>query len=60
MTNQMLEAFSRVWESPKWRLYATSKEPKISEGSYVCEVISPLVNIVMSNLPIEYTIWGAW
>lgn len=60
LTNQILEVLSRIWASPKWKSYMLSGEPSINEGSYVCEVISPLLNIVMSGLPVDINVWGVW
>ena len=39
-----------------------TKNPSIhvNEGSYVCEIISPLLNIAMRDLPVNTDIWGAW
>ncbi|CAG8770585.1 6012_t:CDS:2, partial [Gigaspora rosea] len=60
ITNQMLASLSWVWRSPKWKSYGNSKKPIINEGSYVCEILAPLVNIVMSDLPVNTNIWGIW
>ena len=40
----------KVWKSPKYEAY-TKKGKPVNEGSYVCEVLVPLINIVMSELP---------
>ena len=40
----------KVWKSPKYEAY-TKKGKSVNEGSYVCEVLAPLINIVMSDLP---------
>ena len=44
--------FSRfkVWKSPKYETY-TKKGKSVNEKLYVCEVLAPLINIVMSDLP---------
>ena len=54
----MGENFSRfkVWKSPKYEAY-TKKGKPINEGSYVCEVLAPLINIVMSDLPEKLIVW---
>ena len=50
---------NKVWKSPKYKAY--TKEGKlINEGSYVCEVLAPLINIVMSELPGNPAIWDIW
>ncbi|CAG8498178.1 12634_t:CDS:2, partial [Acaulospora morrowiae] len=36
------------------------KGKSINEGSYVCEVLAPLLNIVMSNLPGNPIAWDIW
>ncbi|CAG8587433.1 13143_t:CDS:2 [Gigaspora margarita] len=33
-------------------------EAVVNEGSYICEVISPLLNITMNDLPVDTDIWG--
>ncbi len=40
----------KVWKSFKYEAYS-KKEKSVNEGSYVCEVLTPLINIVMSDLP---------
>lgn len=60
ITNQMLASLSWIWRSSKWKSYGNSKQPIINEGSYVCEVLAPLVNTVMSDLPVSTNIWGIW
>ncbi|CAG8602832.1 23801_t:CDS:2, partial [Dentiscutata erythropus] len=32
----------------------------LSQGSYVSEVLSLLINIIMSDLPVDSNIWGIW
>lgn len=32
----------------------------INKGSYVCEIISPLFNIAMSELPVDSNVWEVW
>lgn len=62
LTNKMLVELGRVWGSPKWNSYANQKLD-INEGSYVCEVLAPLFNIAMNDLPLntnKYKIWGTW
>ena len=53
--------FSRfkVWKSPKYEAYIKKGKP-INEGSYVCEVLAPLINIVISDLPGNPVIWDIW
>lgn len=60
LTNQLLEVLGRVWRSLKWKAYASATGTDINEGSYVCEVLSPLINIIMSDLPVDIDIWGVW
>ncbi|RIB04791.1 hypothetical protein C2G38_2221399 [Gigaspora rosea] len=59
ITNEMLLVLRRVWESPKWKAYIET-EAVINEGSYICEVISPLLNIIVSDLSVDTDIWGVW
>lgn len=62
LTNKMLVELGRVWGSPKWNAYANQRLD-INEGSYVCEVLAPLFNIAMNDLPLNtdiYKIWGTW
>ncbi|CAG8801228.1 23167_t:CDS:10, partial [Gigaspora margarita] len=59
ITNEMLLVLRRVWESPKWKAYIET-EAVVNEGSYVCEVISSLLNITVSDLPVDTDIWGVW
>ncbi|CAG8458398.1 10752_t:CDS:2, partial [Paraglomus occultum] len=33
---------------------------EVNEGSYVCEVIAPLINIVMNDLPGDPSTWAIW
>ncbi|RIA81442.1 hypothetical protein C1645_837011 [Glomus cerebriforme] len=47
---ELLESMLKVWKSPKYDAYI-KKGKLINEGSYVCEVLVPLLNIVMSDLP---------
>ena len=50
---------NKVWKSPKYEAY--TKEGKlINEGLYVCEVLAPLINIVMSDLPRNPAVWDIW
>ena len=53
--------FSRfkVWKSPKYEAY-TKKGKSVNEGSYVGEVLAPLINIVMSELPGNPAVWDIW
>jgi hypothetical protein len=58
---KMGEIFCRfkVWKSPKYEAY-TKKGKPVNEGLYVCEVLAPLINIVMSKLPENPAIWDIW
>ena len=49
----------KVWKSPKYEAYIKKGKP-VNEGSYVCEVLAPLINIVMSELPENPAIWDIW
>jgi len=49
----------KVWKSPKYDAY-TKKGKSVNEGSYVCEVLAPLLNIVMSDLPGNPVVWDIW
>lgn len=49
----------KVWKSPKYEAY-TKKGKSVNEGSYVCEVLAPLINIVMSELPGNPAVWDIW
>ena len=49
----------KVWKSPKYGAYI-KKGKLINEGSYVCEVLAPLLNIVMSDLPGNPIAWDIW
>ncbi|GBC39957.2 hypothetical protein GLOIN_2v1594243 [Rhizophagus irregularis DAOM 181602=DAOM 197198] len=55
LTKRML----KVWKSPKYDAYI-KKGKSINEGSYVCEVLAPLLNIVMSDLPGNPIAWDIW
>ena len=46
----------KVWKSPKYEAYS-KKGKSVNEGSYVCEVLAPLINIVMSGNPVVWDIW---
>ncbi len=50
---------NKVWKSPKYDAY-TKKEKPVNEESYVCEVLVPLINIVMSDLPGNPIVWDIW
>ena len=49
----------KVWKSPKYEAY-TKKGKPVNKGSYVCEVLALLINIVMSELPGNPAIWDIW
>jgi hypothetical protein len=49
----------KVWKSPKYEAYI-KKGKSVNEGSYVCEVLAPLINIVMSELPGNPAVWDIW
>ncbi|RGB32596.1 hypothetical protein C1646_762705 [Rhizophagus diaphanus] len=49
----------KVWKSPKYDAYI-KKGKLINKGSYVCEVLAPLLNIVMSDLPENPIAWDIW
>ncbi|GET61026.1 hypothetical protein GLOIN_2v1705087 [Rhizophagus irregularis DAOM 181602=DAOM 197198] len=55
----MLESMLKIWKSPKYDAYI-KKGKSINEGSYVCEVLAPLLNIVMSDLPGNPIAWDIW
>ncbi|CAG8576129.1 1962_t:CDS:2 [Acaulospora morrowiae] len=59
MSKQILEALLKVWKSPKYNAYSKKGKP-VNEGSYVCEVLAPLINIVMSDLPGNPVVWDIW
>ena len=46
----------KVWKSPKYEVY-TKKGKLVNEGSYICEVLVSLINIVMSELPGNPAVW---
>ena len=46
----------KVWKSPKYEAYTKKRKP-INEGSYVCEVLTPLINIIMRELLGNPAIW---
>ncbi|CAG8786328.1 16490_t:CDS:2, partial [Dentiscutata erythropus] len=56
LTHKFSKALDWVWESPKWKLYRSNKL-LINEGSFVCEILSPLLNIAM---PVNAEIWDVW
>ncbi|GBB96152.1 hypothetical protein RclHR1_26950006 [Rhizophagus clarus] len=58
-TRRILESLLKVWKSPKYEAH-TKKGKPINEGSYVCEVLAPLINIVMSDLPGNPAVWDIW
>ncbi|CAG8741361.1 19980_t:CDS:2, partial [Racocetra fulgida] len=33
--------------------------PSINEGSYVCEFLAPLINTIVSDLPLDIESWGS-
>ncbi|RIA91119.1 hypothetical protein C1645_822515 [Glomus cerebriforme] len=49
----------KVWKSPKYEAHI-KKGKSINEGSYVCEVLAPLINIVMNDLPENPVMWDIW
>ena len=49
----------KVWKLPKYEAY-TKKGKLVNEGSYVCEVLALLINIVMSELPGNPAVWDIW
>jgi len=49
----------KVWKSPKYEAYTKKRKP-VNKGSYVCEVLAPLINIVMSELPGNPAVWDIW
>ena len=58
LTNKMLVELKRVWKSNNWKSHEN-----INEGTYVCEVLAPLFNILMDDLPVNTDIgeiWGTW
>ncbi|CAG8820883.1 23056_t:CDS:2, partial [Gigaspora margarita] len=59
LTHKFLEALNWVWESPKWKSYRSNKL-LINEGSFVCEILLPLLNIATTDLPVNADIWGIW
>ncbi|GBB90726.1 hypothetical protein RclHR1_17790005 [Rhizophagus clarus] len=59
MARRVLESLFKVWKSPKYEAY-TKKKKLVNEGSYVCEVLAPLINIVMSELPGNPAVWDIW
>ncbi|CAG8697877.1 3227_t:CDS:2 [Dentiscutata erythropus] len=59
MTKRILETLFKVWKSPKYEAFIKKGKP-VNEGSYVCEVLAPLLNIVMSDLPGNPAIWDIW
>ncbi|PKY34846.1 hypothetical protein RhiirB3_420947, partial [Rhizophagus irregularis] len=56
LTKRMLESMLKVWKSPKYEAYI-KKGKSINEGSYVCEVLAPLLNIVINDLPENPIAW---
>ncbi|CAG8554218.1 1210_t:CDS:2 [Racocetra fulgida] len=60
LTNQILTVLNQVWSSPKWKTCKESQLSLINEGSYVSEVLSPLINVIMSDLPVDSDVWGIW
>ncbi|CAG8717905.1 429_t:CDS:2, partial [Acaulospora morrowiae] len=49
----------KVWKSPKYEAYI-KKAKLINEGSYICEVLTPLLNIVLNNLPGNPIAWDIY
>ena len=49
----------KVWKSPKYEAYIKKGKP-VNEELYVCEVLVPFINIVMSELPGNPAIWDIW
>ncbi|CAB4423393.1 unnamed protein product [Rhizophagus irregularis] len=58
-TNKKTKNKLKVWKSPKYEAYI-KKGRSINEGSYVCELLAPLLNIVMSDLPGKPIAWNIW
>ncbi|CAG8817462.1 25030_t:CDS:2, partial [Gigaspora margarita] len=58
LTVQMLESLRKIWRSPKYESFMSNGKPQVNEGSYVCEIIAPLLNIVMDDLPGNPAMWG--
>ncbi|PKK56835.1 hypothetical protein RhiirC2_799207, partial [Rhizophagus irregularis] len=56
ITRRILESLYKVWKSPKYEAHI-KKGKSINEGSYVCEVLAPLINIVMNDLPGNPVMW---
>ncbi|GET57733.1 hypothetical protein GLOIN_2v1787252 [Rhizophagus irregularis DAOM 181602=DAOM 197198] len=54
--DEVLESMLKVWKSPKYEAYI-KKGKSINEGSYVCEVLAPLLNIVINDLPENLIAW---
>ncbi|GET57732.1 hypothetical protein GLOIN_2v1787252 [Rhizophagus irregularis DAOM 181602=DAOM 197198] len=57
--DEVLESMLKVWKSPKYEAYI-KKGKSINEGSYVCEVLAPLLNIVINDLPENLIAWDIW
>ncbi|RGB29662.1 hypothetical protein C1646_766312 [Rhizophagus diaphanus] len=53
------EKWFKVWKSPKYEAY-TKKGKLVNEGSYICEILALLINIVISNLPGNPVVWDIW
>ncbi|CAJ0753118.1 24447_t:CDS:2, partial [Entrophospora sp. SA101] len=59
ITKQLLEALHQVWTSSKYKSYILN-QTVINEGSYVCEVLAPLFNIALRDLPTKNETWKIW
>ncbi|CAG8790562.1 23253_t:CDS:2, partial [Gigaspora rosea] len=57
ITRELLETMGKVWRSLKYKLFIKDGEPQVNEGSYICEVIAPLINIAMNDLPGHPLAW---
>ncbi|CAG8823781.1 11542_t:CDS:1, partial [Racocetra fulgida] len=57
LTNQILTVLNQVWSSSKWKTCKESQLSLINEGSYVSKVLSPLINIIISDLSVDSDIW---
>ncbi|RIA79562.1 hypothetical protein C1645_840403 [Glomus cerebriforme] len=60
ITKQLLKELYNVWNLQKYKSFTMTGDVQINEESYVCEVLLPLLSILMRNLPGSSSITETW